>query len=260
MRAHLLTTVALVAITVGVAAPSAAQPVAVRHAEGLVHGFLTLRTLDGTMVANGDLIQTARGGRVTTRLVFRFKDGSLLDETTVFSQQGHFKLLTDHLIQTGPAFEHPLEMNIDRAAGRVIVRYTDDGRPKVANERMDLPADLSNGLVLTLLKNLDPTATRTLSMIAATPKPRLVKLEIAPAGRDRFSTGSASRTATRFVVKIEIGGLAGVVAPLLGKQPPDSHVWILGGEAPAFVKFEGPLALGAAPWRIELASPVWSQR
>ena len=59
-------------------------------------------------------------------------------------------------------------------------------------------------------------------------------------------------------MKIEIGGLAGLVAPLFGKQPEDSHVWILGGEAPAFVKFEGPLAFGTPPWRIELASPVWN--
>jgi hypothetical protein len=42
------------------------QTVAVRHAEGLVHGFLSLRTLDGTPLADGDLIQTSRGDRVTS--------------------------------------------------------------------------------------------------------------------------------------------------------------------------------------------------
>ena len=48
-----------------------------------------------------------------------------------------------------------------------------------------------------------------------------------------------------------------MLAPLLGKQPPDSHVWILGEEAPAFVKAEQPLYLGGPLWRIELVSPVW---
>jgi hypothetical protein len=239
---------------------STAEPVAVRFAEGLVHGFLTLRTLDGSLIANGDLIQSARGSRVTSRLVFRFKDGSLLDETAVFSQQGHFRLITDHLVQKGPAFSKPLEMSIDRNSGRVVVRYSDeDGHPKVEDERMELPDDLANGLVLTLLKNVRPEALPpSVSMIAPTPKPRLVKLAITSAGRERFSTGTTGRSATHYVVKIEIGGLAGLVAPLLGKQPADSHVWILGGDAPAFVKFEGPLALGAPPWRIELASPVWN--
>src|SRR6476619_2251163 len=52
------------------------EPVAVRHTEGLVHGFLILRTLNGRTLADGDLIQTARGATVTSRLVFRFKDGS----------------------------------------------------------------------------------------------------------------------------------------------------------------------------------------
>ena len=63
-----------------------AEPVAVRYTEGIVHGFLALRTLDGVLVANGDLMQVAQGDRVTSRLVFRFKDGSVRDETSVFSQ------------------------------------------------------------------------------------------------------------------------------------------------------------------------------
>ena len=33
---------------------------------------------------------------------------------------------------------------------------------------------------------------------------------------------------------MELGGIAGIVAPIIGKQPPDLHVWILGGDAPAF--------------------------
>ncbi len=69
-----------------------AQPVTVRQTEGAVHGFLTLSSLDGDVVANGDLEQVAHGSRVTSRLVFHFKDGSLQDETTVFSQSGHFRL------------------------------------------------------------------------------------------------------------------------------------------------------------------------
>jgi hypothetical protein len=84
-----------------------------------------------------------------------------------------------------------------------------------------------------------------------------VKLAITVAGDEPFSTGGAVRNATHFVLKVEIGGISGLLAPLLGKQPPDSHVWILGGEAPAYVKSEQPLYLGGPLWRIELVSPVW---
>lgn len=228
-----------------------------RHAEGVVRGFLLLRSLDsGAVIANGDLIQFSRGDRVTSRLVFHFKDGSLQDETAVFTQRERFRLVSDRLVQRGPSFPNPLELSIDATSGRVTVRHRGDGKEKVIDERMELPSDLANGLMVTLLKNIDrdgpPT---TVSMLFATPKPRLVKLEITPMGREPFSIGRASYKATRFNVKVEIGGLAGLLAPLLGKQPKDTSVWIVGGEAPGFVRSEGQLYQGGPVWRIELASP-----
>jgi hypothetical protein len=237
----------------------AAEPVRVRFAEGLVHGFLVLRTTDGAIVANGDLIQRAAGTRVTSRLVFRFRDGSVRDETTVFTQRGQFHLESDHLVQKGPTFEQPLDMTIDRASGRVVVKYTNDkGEQQVEDERMQLPDDLANGMILTVLKNVARGGVPPkLSMVAPTPKPRLVKLEITAAGQDRFALAGSRQTARHYVVKIDIGGFAGLVAPLVGKQPPDSHIWILEGDAPAFVKSEGPLHLGGPIWRIELTSPTW---
>jgi len=237
------------------------EVIAVRHAEGLVHGFLSLRSLDGKRLADGDLIQHVHGDRVTSRLLLRFFDGSLNDETVVFSQNQHFRLVSDHLVQKGPAFARPMDVSIDAPSGQVTVRYTEDGKEKTFSERMDLPPDLANGLMLALLKNIDPlTPLTTVSMVAATPKPRLVKLAIAPAGDDPFTVGATRHKATHFVVHMEIGGLAGLVAPLLGKQPPDTHVRILERDAPAFIGSEGPFAAGGPVWRLELASPTWPRR
>jgi hypothetical protein len=140
----------------------------------------------------------------------------------------------------------------DRVTNHLVFHFRD------GSIRLDLPPDMANGMTLTLLKNLRPSDTpTTVSMIAATPKPRLVKLSISPQGEDPFSTSRAKRMATHYVIKVEIGGIEGKIAPLLGKQPPDIHVWALGGEAPAFVKMEGPLFYRGPIWRIELASPVW---
>src|SRR5258705_5324357 len=97
------------------------QTGAVRRPEGLLHVFLTLKTLQGTPLADGELIQTPRGDQVTTRLVFHFKDGSLHEETSVFSQRQRFRLITHHLVQKGPAFPQPLDMSIDAATGSVTV-------------------------------------------------------------------------------------------------------------------------------------------
>ena len=236
----------------------AAAPVAVRYPEGLLHGFLVLSTMDGKPLALGDLTQVSRGDRVTSRLLFRFKDGSVYDETAVFSQRGVFRLLNYHLVQKGPAFQSPMDVTIDSASGQVTVHYTDGGKEKVATERLQLPPDLANGILFTLLKNVRPEGPpTTVSMVAATPQPRLVKLLITPKSQEAFSVGGSQRTAMHYVLKVEIGGMAGAIAQFLGKQPPDIHVWVLGGDAPALIKSDGPLCLGGPNWRIELTSPVW---
>jgi hypothetical protein len=240
--------------------PLKGEQVPVRHMEGTVHGFLVLRTQQGETLAAGDLIQVVRGDRLISELVFHFKDGSVDDEVTVFSQRDHFRLLSDHHVQKGPAFPHPMDVSINATSGEVRVHSTENGKDKVQTEHLDLPPDLANGMILTILKNIRPDTSETkLSYVAAMPKPRLVKLAITPHGEDTFTTAGSTHKATNYVVKVELGGITGVVAPLIGKQPQDTHVWIIGGKAPAFVKMEGPLYQGAPIWRIELTSPVWQQ-
>ena len=231
-----------------------ADTVPVRHTEGLVHGFLVLRTLEGKAIADGQMMQDAQGDRVTNHLLFRFKDGSIYEDTTIFSQRGTFRLLSDHLIQKGPSFKQPVDTLIDASTGQVKVRYTEnDGKEKVIAERLELPPDVANGLLFTLVKNIKPSAPQTtVSMVATTPKPRLIKLAILPLGEEPFTIGSFRHKAMHYVMKVEIGGVTGFLARLMGKQPPDTHVWVLGGEAPAFVKLEGPLYAGGPIWRIQL--------
>ncbi len=235
-----------------------ADQVPVRHMEGLMHGFLALRTLDGQRLADGEMTQVAEGDRVTSRLIFRFKDGSVYDDTTVFSQRGAFRLLTDHLVQRGPSFKQPMETSLDASSGQITIRYKDEaGGEKFLKERCDLPSDLANGLLFTLVKHIQRNVPKTtVSMVATTPKPRVVKLEIVPEGEKAIASGNTKHETVRYVVKVKLGGVAGLMAPLLGKQPPDTHVWVLTGDAPAFVKLEGPLYSGGPVWRIELATPA----
>jgi len=238
--------------------PSAEQ-VQVRYEEGVTHGFLTLTSIEGKKLANGDLLQTAEGDRVTTRLVFHFDDGSLQDQTTVFTQHGAFKLVSDHLIQKGPSFPGSLDQTITLATGQVGVKYSDkNGKQKNQVERMELPADLSNGVLLAIVKNLRPDDLPvSVGFLAGGEKPRLVKLVITAGGEDSFQVNGTARKATHYVVKVRIGGVSGFLAPIAGKQPPDSHVWIARGEVPAFVKAEEPFYVGGPLWRIELVTPSW---
>jgi hypothetical protein len=157
-----------------------ADTVPVRHTQGVVHAFLVLQTLDGNTIADGDLTQISRADRVTGRLVFHFKDGSLYDETFVFTQRGAFHLLSDHLIEKGASFRPPMETSLDTSTGQMTVRYTDDdGKGKVVSERL--------------------------------------------------------------------------------KLPPDTNFWVLGCDAPIFLKSEGPLYQAGPIWRIEPVSPARPQ-
>src|SRR6266567_1359527 len=140
-------------------------------------------------------------------------------------------------------------------ADMIPVRHTEGLIHGFLVVRMELPPDVANGLLLTLMKDIKPSVPRTtVSMVATTPKPRLVKLAILPQGEEPFTIGSFRHKAMRYVVKVEIGGVTGFLARLMGKQPADTHIWVLGGEAPAFVKAEGPFYVGGPIWRIQLAS------
>jgi len=220
-----------------------AEQVPVRHAEGRIHGFLVLRDLDDHILASGEVTQLANGNRVSIELRFHFKDGSIHEETAVFSQRRTFQLLPYHLVQKGRAFQHPIDMSLNAPTGQVIIHYADDeGTEKTITDRLKLPADLANGIGTTLLSDIDPKAPKTtLSMLVATPKPRLVKLEISPTGEDSFSIGGVAAKALVYTVKVDIGGISGVIAPIFGKQPPDTHIWMVGGRAPGFLK------IGRAP-------------
>ena len=67
------------------------------------------------MVASGDSMQFVHGDRITAETIFHFKDGSVDDETTVYTQHRTFHLISDHHMQKGPSFPHPMDVLIDAA-------------------------------------------------------------------------------------------------------------------------------------------------
>jgi hypothetical protein len=237
---------------------AAADPVAARHLQGTIHGYLMLVSEDGHVVAAGDLLQVVRGDRVTAHMVFHFKDKSIDDETTVYSQRGNFQLISYHHIQSGPFFPEATDLSIDVHSGQVTTKSTGkDGKEEVKTEQMKLPADLYNGMISAITENLRPNETeRDVAMIVSTPKPRLVKLQIFPKGEEPFSLAGFERKASRYEIKIVLGGAAGIVAPLIGKQPPDIQIWIEGGQIPGFVGEKGPICRDGPVLSILQTAPV----
>jgi hypothetical protein len=251
----------LLATLIGGTARASADPMPVRQIAGTIHGFLELRTDDGHIVASGDTTRVVSGNRVTSHTVFTFKDGSIDDETTIFSQRRTLQLISDHHIQKGPYFPHPLDTLIDARTGQVTVRTTDkDGKEDIKTDRMKLPTDLANGLVPVILENARSNpAEMTAPMVVFTPKPRLVKLVISRVGEDNASVSGNTHKAIQYNIKIDLGGLAGMIAPIVGKAPPDIHIWTIGGTATTFARETGPLYAEGPLMTIQLASPSWPE-
>lgn len=223
--------------------------------EGCSHGYLVVRDVNRRIIGSGELTQVKRGDRLTARLLFRFKDGSIDDETTVFTQDRGFRLVTDQHIQKGPFFPHPLHYLIDVPSRRVL--FEEEKSKMEISEQMDLPSQLSNGLVFTIVRHLRQDRPIEIPFLAEQSKPRLVTLAIAPDGQTRFRIGPFSHVATRYVIKVQIGGVAGLIAPMIGKQPADSYVWITQGPVPTIIRVDTALYSGGPRLQIQPASPAW---
>jgi hypothetical protein len=249
-----------VVLTGGVPASAlqrAAPPgIAVRYSEGTVHGFVELRNTADSLLAYGSLLQVPRDSGVESRLVFYFPDSSVFRETVTFSQHGVFRLHRYQLVQRGPAFAQDLDVDLSRTGQyTVTTKSRENGREERQTGKLDLPPDVYNGMIITVAKNLAPRARATVSVVAFTPKPLIIGLEIAPSGTHRLA-GTLAGQAVRYTLKPKLNLLLRIGAQLKGQTPPDSHLWIVTDEVPAFVRFEGPLYSGPV-WRINLTSPRW---
>lgn len=231
------------------AGAAGAEPVPARFLEGVTRAFPALRSLDGQRLAHGELSQLVRGDRVESRLVFRFRDGSLYDETVVFAQREVLTLLAYRVVQRGPSFPETLEAEIDREreAYRVRYRADQDSPEEMLAGRFTLPPDAYNGMLSVVLKNLLPPAPRTVSLVAFTPRPRVVKLQLLPGAEDALTVAEVPMAAVRWIVRPQLG----LLASLLVADVPDIRLWILPGEPPAFLRAEGPLYFMGPVWRIE---------
>jgi len=204
---------------------------------------MVARSENGQVIARAEFTETVEGDEVTMRLTYRFADGSIDDETTTYRQQGTFQLIRNHHIQKGPFFASPVDFAVEAATGTATTRTADNkGTIHVESQHIDLPDDLANGFVGTLLLNVPPhTAPFRAGILAPVFGGRLIRILISPQGEQPFQKAGQTVKATVFRIHPELGGILGWLAELLGLQPKDVMVWILEGEQPAVVRVVGQL-------------------
>ena len=229
-------------ITLATAAP--AEPISVTHIQLPRHASMVARSETGKIIARVEFTETVQGDEVTMRRTYRFVYGSIDDETTTYSQRGTFRLVRNHHIQNGPFFATPVDLTVEAATGITTSRTTDkDGKIHVESAHIDLPDDLANGIVGTLLVNVPPnTAPFRMGILTPVLGGRLIRILISPEGEQPFHRTGQTLEATVFRIHPELGGILGMLATLFGLQPKDVMVWVLEGEKPAVMRVVGQMS------------------
>jgi hypothetical protein len=192
-------------------------------------------------------------------MVFHFRDGSIDDETTVYTQTKTFQFVSDHHIQRGPFFAKPSDITVQADGQVTTITPSKDGQPKTETQHIDLPADVSNGMIGTLVANFNPNGPPiNLGMVVPVEgKGRLVHVDITPGPQSSFTIAGTRRKATVYRLKIDLGGIIGVIAPIVNKQPHDIMLWVLEGDPPLFVREVGQLSEGGPVVSIEFAGTAF---
>jgi len=94
-------------------------------------------------------------------------------------------------------------------------------------------------------------------MLTAASKLRVVKLAIALEKDDTFYVAGTPHKAKEYVVKVKIGGISGAIAPIIGKNPLDAHVWMAEGAPPTMIRAESQFYVDGPLWRVELCGPTF---
>ena len=209
---------------------------------------MVARSETGKIIARVEFTEDVQGNEVTMRLTYRFVDGSIDDETTTYTQQDTFRLVRYHHIQQGPFFAKPIDFAVEAATGIATSRTADKNvKIQIESEHIDLPDDLANGFVGTLLLNVPPNTTPfRVGILAPVFGGRLIRILISPEGEHPFQKAGQTFKATLFRIHPELGGMLGAIAKLLGLQPKDVMVWVLEGETPAVMRVVGQLG-GSGP-------------
>jgi hypothetical protein len=233
--------VAFLTISSGIAAQ--AEQIPVKHAQLPMHSSMVARTETGKIIARVEFTQVVLGDEVTMHLTYHFLDGSIDDEATTYRQQGTFRLVRNHHMEQGPFFPRPVDFAVEATTGMATSRTADwMGKIQVESAHIDLPDDLANGFVGTVLLNVaHDTKPFRVGILAPVGSGRLIRILISPEGERPFHVNGQTLKATVFRIHPELGGILGVIAQLLGLLPKDVMVWVQEGEQPQVVRVVGQL-------------------
>jgi hypothetical protein len=217
-----------------------AQAVEVTHPEGNLRGFPIISE-KGHRVAIGFVAQWLDGDRLKCDTRYDFEDGRISDEKVTLRQK-------PELIQDSWFWEERKDgrvlrrIHVDFETGMANAMKLEKGKPKTWTAKLKIhPGQTFAGSgVSYAIKNLRDRLVAghpvTLSVVAYTPKPRMVDVRIRHAGREPLHFVGRDLLADRFVLHPEVSWLVQLIA-----HPPDNYYWLYKDDPAGFLQFQGPL-------------------
>lgn len=219
--------------------------------QGATHGYPGLYDSNGKKVANGEFRQWADNGRLHVIITYRFRDGKVWEEKSIFRQQPE-TLQEKWSWRESKDGKTEREFTVDFAEGTATTHINGkDDSAKIDIEPGRTFAGFGFTIALSNLhERLLKGETIELKGIGFTPKPRVVAVNVFHAGLDRIEMGGRVFRGNHFIIRPSLPFIAKLFI-----RVPDNHIWLTNPKPATFLRWEGPIAMPSDPIiRVDLIS------
>jgi hypothetical protein len=233
---------ALIAPLNGVFARESGDPIQLQWMEGDVAGMTPIWSPDATRVIGSiEYRQHRQGDRLDATRVARFADGSSDEDQVEARVGGTLEALNGRSIIRDQRGASVVDLAIDVPGGHITGFSANGGDRTTYDEKVQLPAGTYWGpLVFIVVKNFDQNASDgrlVFRTVAATPKPRVIDLELVRDGQTSVTPPGATLDVELLSLRPTINWL---VDPIVRRFAPRTQFFIRPGAPPALARYEGP--------------------
>ncbi len=210
-----------------------------RGHEGDAQAFTAVTDAQGKALADSHYSQWVKGDILHIQTDSVFADGNVVVEHAT--------------LRLRPQLEQLAWSWTERKGDRLVREYTIDFVKKKATAvRLDqekrwtedvdvVPGQTFAGIgfitaVKAIRPQIKPGQSVALHAIAMTPKPRSVKVSVKRDGPDEVHMAGRTIEGDRYTIHPDIPAIAKLFV-----SAPDQHIWLIGRDPAAFLRFEGPL-------------------
>ena len=235
------------------AARTSGDPIRLVWEEGDVAGTSAIYGKTGdARIGTIEYHQVRRGDVLTSVRVAHFADGSSDEDSAEARVAGTLVALSGRSIIRGPDGEPPVDLTIDVAGGHLAgtLRHGASVVPIDQHEQLP-PATYWGPLVFLALKNFDANVEDgrlVFRTVAPTPQPLVLDMAFTLEGRERVERAGVAFDAVRYELQPTIHW---AVDPVVRLVAPSATFWLLPGEPPALVGFQGPRNYARQPMRLQ---------